>query len=220
MVAHVKEVYAQAAKQAATPVIGSVKPVRQSPAAGNAADGNGGDPDPDSSSSEEESDSDSDSDRGHRHETHDGDNSDGEEEIEHIELPPLAAANGSVAANKKSKSKKKAETKTKDGPKKVKTVRALDQRGKKLTLRAKDPYKPPIAKDGTWVGEDGKVYGPYIEGMNESYIRENPRDCYDWYEPGPRERLSQRRLPSADKIYAMEGVTQPWKQAYVAHRYN
>lgn len=159
---------------------------------------------------------------------------DGEEVIEQIDIPP--AANKATKEKEKprkgsrgkdmgkmkelQKKEKKADNEKVNQKEGVKAVRALDSRGKKVQLREIDPYKPLIAKNGTWVTEDDKVYGPFIEDFNESYMKEEPKDCYDWYEPGPRERLSQRRLPSADKIYAMEGVTHPWKQAYVAHHYN
>lgn len=33
-------------------------------------------------------------------------------------------------------------------------------------------------------------------------------------------RLSQRRLPSSERIYAMSGVAQPWKHSYVAQHYD
>lgn len=156
------------------------------------------------------------------HETNDGDDSDGEEVIEHIDIPPTTskAANGKVVSKGKDMEKLRETQKKKEKKKEgVKAVRALDSRGKKVQLRER-PHKPPIAKNGTWVTEDGKVYGPFIEDLNESYMKEEPKECYDWYEPSPRERLSQRWLPLADKIYAMEGVTHPWKQAYVAHHYN
>lgn len=155
--------------------------------------------------------------------------------IEHIDIPSAANVAPKEKDKPKTKTKGKEMKKLKElhkGKRKkgtvketkrkewVKAMRALDSRGKKVQLREIDPYKPPIAKIGTWVTDDGKVYGPFIEDLNESYMKEEPKDCYDWYEPGPRERLSQRRLPSADKIYAMEGVTHPWRQAYVAHHYN
>lgn len=151
------------------------------------------------------------------HKDWEGNNSDGEGDVQHIvtmvkESAPKRKGKNMAGLETHAKPKKKS--------KEPRSVRGLNARSKPVKLREIDLHKPPIAKKSVYVTNEGKTYGPFIEDLNEDHMKEKPKDCYEWYEPDPQERLSQRRLPSSERIYAMSGVAQPWKHSYVAQHYD
>lgn len=48
-----------------------------------------------------------------------------------------------------------------------KYARGKNKRSKSITLPKMDPGKPPVAKNGTYTTEQGTVYAPYVQGLNE-----------------------------------------------------